>query len=214
MYKDRLDAGARLAEELRELVDEGYTVSAVPAGGVPVAYAIAKALGLRLRVVLVTKALLPWNPEVGFAAVDVDGGVTINEEAVRYFRLTKDEVEEQISRAVEKLRRRRESLPSVVLRHPASRSVVLVDDGLASGYTMLHAVRYARRLGYEKVVVAVPTAHESSASLVSREADQLVCPNVRSGVPYAVADAYLTWYDVGDDEVVRYVTELVREGLV
>jgi putative phosphoribosyl transferase len=83
------------------------------------------------------------------------------------------------------------------------KNVILTDDGLASGFTMLAAIQGIRLRNPARIIVAVPTASETSAALVSRHADHLVCPNIRSGRTFAVADAYREWYDLDDREVLE-----------
>jgi predicted phosphoribosyltransferase len=82
------------------------------------------------------------------------------------------------------------------------RVVILADDGLASGYTMMTAARMVRRRNPEKIVVAVPTASLHTIRLVAEEVDMIICPNIRTGSYFAVADAYRNWYDLSRDEVV------------
>lgn len=207
VFKDRRDAGARLAEAFRGLVSWGALVLAVPAGGVPVAVEVASRLGLELDVAVVRKALYPWTTEAGFGAVAWDGRILLNEEAVEAAGLTREVVEaklEEARRSVEerlrKLRGGREPL------RVEGREVVLIDDGLATGYTMLAAVEAAKAMGAARVVVASPTASTSAVRLLQPRVDLLVVLNVRGGWLYAVADAYVEWRDLSDDEV----AELLR----
>lgn len=211
VFKDRRDAGARLAERLRGLVGPGALVLAIPAGGVPVAAEVARRLGLELDVAVVRKILYPWTTEAGFGAVAWDGRVLINREAVEAAGLTEEEVRdklEEAARSVEgrlaKLRKGRGGLEL------SRREVVLVDDGLATGYTMLAAVEAAREAGAARIVVAVPTASTSAVDLILPRVDILVALNVRGGPFYAVADAYLEWRDLSDEEVLELLRGVRR----
>lgn len=204
VFRDRRDAGARLAERLRGLVSPSALVLAVPAGGVPVAVEVARGLGLELDVAVVRKALFPWTTEAGFGAVAWDGRVLINWEAVEAAGLTEEEVRRKVEEArrsvEERLRKLRRGRGGLRL---SGREVVLVDDGLASGYTMLAAVEAARASGAARVVVAVPTASASAVELLLPAVDLLVALNVRTWLPYAVADAYVEWRDLSDEEVLE-----------
>jgi len=208
VFKDREDAGRRLADYLKEVVGREALILAIPAGGVPVALEVARRLGLELDVAVVRKALYPWTTEAGFGAVAWDGRVVINDEAVEAAGLTKEVVEaklEEARRSVEeRLRRLRKGRGELRLK---GREVVLVDDGLASGYTMLAAVEASRGAEASRIVVAVPTASTSAVKLIQPRVDVLVALNVRGGWLYAVADAYLKWYDLGEEEVERLLSQ-------
>lgn len=137
-----------------------------------------------------------------------DGTVMLNERMLRTLPLSDTDLAEEIARARDKIRRRVDSLRG---EHPApslsGRSVVIVDDGLASGYTCLNAIAACRRAGARRVDVAVPTAHRSSAEWVARDADLLTCANLRAGPSYAVASAYRSWYDVEEREAATMLAE-------
>ena len=203
IFSGRHDAGRKLGAFLLSLPSITQPlVLAIPAGGVPVGKEIAMALGASLSLAIVRKVRIPGTTESGFGAVAWDGTVLINERLRQVLGLTED----QVGRAVEETREnvteriarfcRGKEMPPV-----RGKTVILTDDGLASGFTMLAAIRSVRALGPGNLVVAVPTASLSSAEMVSREVDQLVCLNIRSGRSFAVADAYEEWYDLEDREV-------------
>ena len=172
---------------------------------------IAEALGLPLDLVIVRKVQIPYNPEAGFGAVGPQGEVSLNEDLVSRLGLTRKEIEQQIQKTREIINVRnerfREGLPFPDLR---DRVVILVDDGLASGFTMLSAVRFIRDHGPEKIIVAVPTAPERTIDLILPHVDELVCLNIRSGLMFAVAEAYENWYDLDDNEVISILKGLSK----
>jgi len=202
VFKDRADAGRRLAENLREYTASGALVLAIPAGGVPVAYEIAIYLKLPLDVIIVRKIQFPDTTEAGFGAVGPDGEVIFNDMLVRKLGLSPEKIEQQVEKTRKVIEARilafRKGRPFPELRE---RTVILADDGLASGYTMAEAVKFVKRKGSGKIIVAVPTASESSVKFLLPLVDELYCLNVR-GYPFAVAEAYFEWHDLGDDEVV------------
>jgi putative phosphoribosyl transferase len=205
VFRDRLHAGKLLSEKLREYADKGNVVLlALPAGGVPVGYAVAKELGIAMDVMVVRKVQIPWNTEAGFGAVTWDGETVLNEALVRQLGFTREVIEESISQTrriiQERLRKFRKNKPMPDLK---DKVVILVDDGLASGFTMLAAARSARKRALRKIIVAVPTASRGAIKLLAPEVDEIVCLNIRSGPVFAVADAYKNWYDLTDEEVIK-----------
>jgi len=209
VFKDRREAGQRLAARLSDRVDGSAIVLAIPAGGVPVALPIAQSLRLPLDVLVVRKIQIPGNTEAGFGAIGPDGTVLLNDRIVEDLRLSAKEIEVQVSHAREVLERRealfRRGRPFPSLEN---RQVILVDDGLASGYTMLASAALVKARGASQVIAAVPTASRRTANFLLPEVDMLICPNIRTGPIFAVADAYRHWYDLDDREVL----DLLREA--
>ena len=203
VFKDRKEAGRLLARKLPGYKDVNGIVLAIPSGGVPVAAEIAKALGLSLDVIIVRKIQLPDNTEAGFGAVGPDGEVSLNANLISQLHLTQEEVERQIQITVDTIKRRNE-LFRKGRQFPLLKDkvVIIVDDGLASGYTMLSAVDFIKRHKPGRVVIAVPTAPKETVDLILPWVDELVCLNVRSRFTFAVADAYENWYDLEDEEVI------------
>lgn len=202
VFEDRGEAGKRLAERLAGYRGVDSIVFAIPSGGVPVAVEIASALHLPLDLIIVRKLQIPHNPEAGFGAMGPDGEVTLNEELVRRLGLTGEEVSVQTERTRAIIERRNRifrggrAFPSV-----KDRTVIVSDDGLASGYTMLAAIRFFGRMSPERLVAAVPTGSRKTVEALLPEVDELFCLNVRSGPFFAAADAYRTWHDLTDEEV-------------
>lgn len=209
IFKDRLHAGELLAASLPSLDAEKLQLLAIPSGGVPVGYAMAKKLHIPLDVIVVRKIQIPWNTEAGFGALAWDGTLVLNEELISALRLPTQVVQQCISQTEDvihgRLKKFRDDKPMPDLK---DKQVVLVDDGLASGFTMLVAVRSVKKRNPYKVIVAVPTGSEGAAELVAPYVDDLVCLNIRGGPVFAVADAYQNWYGLSDEEVIRYLKEV------
>lgn len=206
VFRDRDHAGEVLAEVLKAYKGLDVTVLAIPSGGVPVGYAVARGLDAPMDLVIVRKVQIPYNPEAGFGAVTADGTAFLNEPLIRHLNLSPEQVENQISKAMKAVERRNERFrgdrPPPALE---GRMAIIVDDGLASGFTMLAAVASARKLNPAKVVVAVPTAPMDSLRRVAPHVDELYCLNVRDDLYFAVADAYLRWHDLEEEEVLAYL---------
>jgi predicted phosphoribosyltransferase len=202
IFTDRTEAGRLIAEHLMKYKNSDGIILGIPSGGVPVASEISYALDLPMDLITVRKIQIPYNPEAGFGAMGPDGKIVLNERLLAQLYLTEDEIKTQIKKTRETLEKRnklfRGSRPHPQLKN---RNVIVVDDGLASGYTMLAAVRFIKRKDPMKITVAVPTASERTVDFILPEIDELVCLNVRSGLPFAVADAYINWYDLSDEEV-------------
>ena len=204
VYRDRDDAGEHLARALEQFRTADALVLAIPSGGVPVGLVVSSRLELPFDLLIIRKIPVPCYTESGFGAVSLEGDIVLNEPLVRELGLSPEEIEVLAGPVQEELQARnrifRENRPWPEL---AGKTVILVDDGLASGYTMLAAVRAVRRHMPSQIVVAVPTACASTIKLLAPQVDTIVCPNIRSGYSFAVADAYRNWYDLDRTEVIN-----------
>jgi predicted phosphoribosyltransferase len=202
VYQDREEAGAYLAGFLEEHRGKEAIVLAIPSGGVPVGLAVSTNLDLPFDLLIARKIPIPGNPEAGFGALSLEGELVLNPFLVGTLSLSADEIEELARPVREELERRnslfRQGRPWPEMK---GREAIIVDDGLASGYTMMAAVRNVWKREPEKIVVAVPTASASTVKLLSTEVEVIVCPNIRSGYSFAVADAYRRWRDLTEVEV-------------
>lgn len=206
MFEDRIDAARQLATALAACRGQHPLVLAVPRGGVPIAALIARELDGDLDLVLVRKLHAPGAPEFAIGAVDESGWVYLAPHA-NAVRAPSGYVDEQKQLQSEELRRRRQAYtPGRPSADASGRVVIVVDDGLATGATMmaaLHAVRQRRPL---RVVCAVPVASEESAKLVREHADELVCLAVPRRFA-AVGQFYRAFPQLEDAQVVRLLRE-------
>ncbi|UCH03523.1 MAG: phosphoribosyltransferase [Candidatus Thorarchaeota archaeon] len=193
-----------MADELRkESFETEPLVLAVPNGGVAVALPIAEVLDAALDVIIVRKLQIPFNPEAGFGALTSLGTMMLNKDLVSGLGFSDEDIRSVRTRTEKQIESRKEAYDGLVgLYSPDNKDVVLVDDGLASGYTMLAAVTSVRESNPKSIIVAAPTASASAAKRVGGVVDRLICPDVGSGFVFAVADAYENWYDVPDTEVI------------
>ncbi|WP_292464117.1 phosphoribosyltransferase [Methanolobus sp.] len=199
IFRDRKDAGEKLARELEKYRDENVLVLAIPRGGVEVGCIVAEHLYASFSLLVTRKLPFPDNPEAGFGAIAEDGSVFISRNASAW--LPQDEMDriiidqsKEISRRIQVLRGGR-SLPEL-----SGRTVILIDDGLAMGSTMRASLLLCRKRGAGKIVVAVPVAGREVAEDISRMVDELVVLETPANF-MAVAQVYSNWYDVSDDEV-------------
>ena len=183
-------------------------VLAIPNGGVPVALEVASALNADLDLVISRKIPMPLNPEAGFGAVADDGTIILNEEVVKRIGLSRQQIEYEASKVRAEIKQRsllyRRDRPLVSVN---GKTVIIIDDGLASGFTMMAAVESVRHRRPKEIVVAVPCASASALKQLERVADKVVTVTTGFMPRFAVADFYRQWYDLGDDEVIRYIRQ-------
>ena len=203
VFRNRNHAGEILAGMLEVYSDSDALVMAIPAGGVPVGKVLAEELSLPFDLAVVSKITLPWNTEAGYGAVAFDGSVRLNRDLVARIGLTEKQIEEGIEKTSKKVAHRMSTLRGErVFPNLSAQQVILVDDGLASGFTMRAAVEALKKIGATSIIVAIPTGPLSSVEKMTSEVDTLYCANVRRGWSFAVADAYERWSDVEEKELV------------
>jgi len=208
LFKNRAAAGRRLAERLAGEDLPNGLVLGIPRGGVVVAAAIARALGLPLDIIVPRKIGAPRNPEVAVGAVTQDGTAIYNDSLLRRMHLEPGDLEPQVEREIREIERRMTLYRgSRVPPDLAGRTVVLVDDGIATGYTVLAALRSLRGAGAHKIVLAVPVAPLETLEQLSPEVDRIICLESPEDF-YAVGQFYLDFRQTTDQEVI----DLLRPG--
>lgn len=208
IFENRFDAGRQLAERLSEYAGKSVIVLGIPNGGVAVALAVALALNGDLDLVISRKIPLPLSPEGGFGSVTDDGTTILNEEVVRQAGLSRQQINYQVSQVRADIRSR--SLLYHGDRPPltvSGRTIILVDDGLASGYTMRAAIESLRHRRPEGIVAAVPVGPEKVVNELRKVADRVVTCAVGREPVFYVADYYRYWHDVTDSEVLQSLKE-------
>ncbi|MGK2936485.1 MAG: alpha/beta family hydrolase [Solirubrobacteraceae bacterium] len=201
VFSDRHDAGLRLAERLRHYAGEDPVVVALPRGGVPVAVEVATALGAPMDILAVRKLGAPGRPELAVGAVAEDSVGVIDTRMLRMTSLSEHDLDETLDRESVELDRRvhayRGDRPQIGLE---DRTVIIVDDGLATGLTDLAAVRAVRGRGAHRVVVAAPVGSRAAVDLLGSEADDVVCAFVPRDLR-SVGQWYADFSEVSDEEV-------------
>lgn len=210
VFPDRVEAGRTVGWMLKsaeEPVRDGI-VLAIPAGGVPVGIQIEEMLSLPFDLMIVRKLQIPNNPEAGFGAMTLDGTVFYNDRLMAELGLTQAEIDTAKRHVQSELERRnvlfRGGRPFSDL---AGKGVILVDDGLASGFTMLASIAMAKKAKAIQIIVAVPTAPQRTIQRLASEVDRIYCANIRTTPYFAVAEAYRNWYDLNDEEVLAMMAK-------
>lgn len=201
-FRNRAEAGQVLARRVEHYIDRpGVLVLALPRGGVPVGFEVAKALRCPLDIFLVRKLGVPGQEELAMGAIASGGVVFINDDVVRSLNISKKVIDRIAAVENEELIRRER-----LYRHPSralairDQTVILIDDGLATGSTMRAAVQAVRAQGPERIVVAVPTGARETCAQISREVEEVICATTPEPF-YAVGLWYEDFSQTTDAEV-------------
>lgn len=211
VFENRFDAGRWLAEKLSEYKKQPVIVLAIPNGGVPVALQVALALGAELDLVVSRKIPLPLRPEGGFGAVADDGTVILNQEVLKGASLSEQQINYQVGKVRSEIQQRsllyRGSRPLSVA---SDKIVIIVDDGLASGYTMMAAVESVRRRRPREIVAAIPAASAMAVKRVEKVADRVVTCTTSFAPRFYISDYYRYWHTLSDEEGLKCLKEWQR----
>lgn len=210
IYKDRQDAGRQLAEKLTKFKDENPIIIALPRGGVVTGYEVAKVLHAPLDVLITRKLGAPFQPELGIGAIAPNNVRILNLDAIRFIGISKDQMEEIIQRETKEMHRRiklyRGNLPPLDLQ---GKTVIVVDDGLATGVTAGAAILAIRQMTPEKIILAVPVSPIDTASRFKEEVDEFICLQQPHDF-FAVGQYYYDFDQVTDEQVISLL-ELSRK---
>ena len=209
-FRNRDEAGRLLLERMREMDLGDAVVIALPRGGVPVGAVVARGLGVPLDVILVRKVGAPMQPELAVAAVTdgADMQITVNEDIKAELGLSDEQIEELAKRQLPEIERRREAYYEGREPTPlAGRTVIVVDDGVATGATANSALRLIRKQNPARLILALPVAPPDTLARLEQHADEVICLATPSPF-YAVGSHFADFSQVSDDEVV----ELLRES--
>lgn len=209
IFRDRIEAGRRLAQEFARLEGQDVVVLGIPRGGVEVGAEVARAHGWPLDTVIPRKVRAPGNPELGLGAI-APGVRVLDERMIRTLGVSDEYLEREIAEEEEEIRRRADAYrggrPPVPLE---GKVAVVVDDGVATGGTAVAALRWARDQGASRVILAVPVAPAAAVGKLAREADEIVA--LETPEPFfAVGQWYLDFPQTSDEEVVARLQEAHR----
>jgi len=205
LFKNRSEAGQKLAQKLKKLALKNPVVFAIPNGGVPVGVKIAQSLKCPLELVIVRKIQFPWTTEAGFGAISPDGTLYLNPHAEE---LDPQTIKTQAQKTLQQIRKREKELLPVKKRslNLKDKTVILVDDGLATGITMMAAIGFLQKKQPARIIIAVPTASDEALKLLKNQVQKLITLYQHpQNWPFAVACSYEEWHDLTAQEVKRYL---------
>jgi putative phosphoribosyl transferase len=208
LFENRYDAGHKLAEKLSSYANKSVIVLGIPNGGAAVGLSVALGINAELDLIISRKIPLPLSPEGGFGSVTDDGTMILNEEIVKKAGLTRQQINYQVSQVRMDIRQRSllyhgDKRPMAI----SGRTVIIVDDGLASGYTMRAAIESIRHRKPEKIIAAVPVGPEGIINEVRQIADSVVTCAVGTERVFYLSDYYRYWQDITDNEVLHCMKE-------
>lgn len=212
IFADRYDAGKKLARKLTPYKEEGPLLLAVPRGGVPVAFEIHRVLGGSLDLVIPRKIPAPHHSELALGAVAQDGSIVLNEEIVARLGVTPEYIAAEVSRQVKEIERRlhcyrgERPYPS-----PAGKTVIVIDDGVATGATLWAALKMIRNQGADRLILAVPVGPPESIASLRALVDELLCLSSPENF-YAVGQFYADFTQIRDREVKELLEKAWGEG--
>jgi predicted phosphoribosyltransferase len=200
-YRDRCEAGQILAEILRRYKGKEVVVLAVPRGGVPVALPVVRELQCEMDLIIPRKIGAPHQPEVALGAVCEDGGVLLNPHLVQSLGVSDSYINQESASEVNEIKRRLSAYRG--LRPPvniAGRTVIVIDDGVATGFTITAALQSVARRRPAELILAVPVAPQDTIKTLAREVDTVICP-LQPEIFYAVGQFYKNFKQLNDENV-------------
>jgi predicted phosphoribosyltransferase len=222
-YESRLEAGRTLSKFIKDKNEDlfirisqspnDYFCYAIPNGGVPVSEGFCSQFNIYYDILIVRKLKIPYNTEAGFGAITTDGTVLFNQPLLNQINLSNNEINHSISITKEEIQQRikfykRESdLQEFYSKFIQDKNIILLDDGLASGFTMLAGIKMIKKYHPRKIFITVPTAPLRTINRIQSEVSEIFCPNIRTKMWFAVADAYKHWYDVPETEVLEIINK-------
>lgn len=212
IYQNRHEAGQALGHVLQEKVDpqEEIVVFGIPRGGLVVAGEVAKLLKARLGIIIPRKIGAPTNPEMAIGAVTEDGTVLLNDALIKALGIKSDDLEQIIKEERGEISRRMKAYGTESPGDLAGKTVILVDDGIATGFTIQAALRSLRRHQPARLLLAVPVGPREVAALLQPEVDEMICINTPEPF-YAVGQFYQEFGQTTDEEVVEILRNNRRE---
>lgn len=205
IFKTRVKAGELLAELVdKEPID---ALHIIPNGGLPVGFGFIKDYKIQkpeVDLLIVKKIHVPWSTEAGMGAITPSGDIFLNEKMVSHYSIQDEKIQKQIAETKQRIYKIKESFGITEEIDVKGKNVLIVDDGIASGFSMLAGASWLKKKGVKKTIIGTPTAPLSSLQKLEPHVEKIYCLNLREGFNFAVADAYKNWYDLSLDEAIKY----------
>lgn len=208
MFLNRKDAGEKLTDSLEKFKDEDVNVLVVPRGGLEIAYDTIKRFGLEWDLIIPRKIGAPHNKEFAIGAVSVDGSYFINDDYVEKLGIPQDYIENEVSEQINEIKRRmkeyrgKDTFPEV-----KDKTVIIIDDGIATGFTILAVIKAVKKQGAKKIILAIPVGPRETIEEFKELVDEVICLYIPEEF-YAVGSYYVDFKQVTDEEVFKIMNEL------
>lgn len=209
-FKNRLDGGIKLSEVFK--LPKESVIFAIPRGGVPIGYALAKTQNIPMDIIVVRKLPIPFNPEAGFGAITIDGKVLINP---KFSYLLKEIPVEEIAKEVLEEVKRRDKIyrNNAPYKDLTGKIAVIVDDGFASGFSAIAAYEMLKKLNPKKIIAIAPVCPKDTKEMMLNFFDDVYCLIESEKKPFAVASFYQDFHDLSDEEVIELIEDLKKNNL-
>ncbi|NHJ40532.1 MAG: hypothetical protein FK731_10915 [Asgard group archaeon] len=211
IFQTRLEAGEKLADLIREEPIDVMLI--IPNGGLPIGLGLLNKEIIQPQLVnllIVKKIHVPWSTESGMGAITPDGELFLNENLISHYSIENQQISKQIQNTKERIQKIKSEFGITEDIIVKGKSVLITDDGIASGFSMMAGASWLKKKGAKKIIIGIPTAPERSLSNLENKVDKIFCLNIRTGFSFAVADAYQNWYDLSLKESVEYFEKIIR----
>lgn len=206
IFESREKAGKQLVELIENECFDVIVI--IPNGGMPVGLGLLKNLSreiLAIDLLIVKKIHVPWTTEAGMGAITPDGKIFLNDRITSQLSIDDLQLQKQIDLARERIVKIKEKFDLKPFNDYIDKDVLIVDDGIASGFSMIAGANWLKTKGVRKILIGSPTAPLSSLKILEKYVDTIFCLNIREGYSFAVADAYKKWYDLTNEEAKKYL---------
>ncbi|MHA1268399.1 MAG: phosphoribosyltransferase family protein [Candidatus Helarchaeota archaeon] len=222
-YKDREEAGRKLAEEIknnakRKNVDINFNntiVLSIPDEGIITGYMLTKELNVKMNLIVVGKLRIP-NSDIGIGSITIDGNSVINDAMINKYRITQEKIQEieksELDKMIEKLETYK--IAQINLEILKDKYVIIVDEGAETGYSMIGAIKSVNLIGPKLIIVALPTASFHSIMIINRYTPHIVCPNIIDSFFFQVKNSYIHYHKVDQETVLKYIEKIKKENLL
>jgi len=200
-FRNREEAGTKLAERLSSLLPESLVLFAVPRGGVPVALPISRKLKVPIELVPIRRIPVPWAPEIEVGYTTDAGELHLNQPLIGQVRLSPHEIYQIAKKERKMLQQELAAWGARPVSNLVAKTALIVDDGLHSGWTMFSAVEVIRKMAAQQITVAAPVSHFRAQRFVKRHCDEMIVLLVENTPLFHIADYYREFPDVSDDQI-------------
>jgi predicted phosphoribosyltransferase len=208
MFVNRKDAGEKLSKLLEKFKEENPIVLTIPRGGIVTAYETIKKLGFEWDLIIPRKISAPHNKEIAIGAISLDGTYILNEEYIYMLNISMEYIQKEVFEQTEEIKRRLKKYKgNVNFPNVKNKTVIIIDDGIATGFTIQAAIKSIRQHNAKKIILAVPVAPQNTISLLEKIVDEIICLFIPNEF-HAVSLHYQNFEQTTDEEVINIVRKL------